>query len=103
MIESWVLEKLNSLRYKPLILLHDPQRMLRSGAMAVDGWAKKYGFVVIFPSRNLGFRDQYEQIRDHHEIKVILVDRTREGARLPLFYPDLESQCSSRAKLKLTL
>jgi hypothetical protein len=103
MIEPWVIKKLNPLCHERLILLHDPQRMIRSGAMAVDGWAKEHGFVVIFPSGNLGFRDQYEQIRDHREINVILVDRTRDDAKLPLFYPDLESQCSSRAKLKLTL
>lgn len=103
MIESWTLEKLNPLRNERLVVVHDPQRMIRPGAMVVDGWAKKHGFTVIFPSGNLGFRDQFEQIRDNPEVKVILVDRTREKAKLPLFYPDLESLCSGQANLTLTL
>jgi len=103
MIEPWLLEKLNPLKGERIILLHDPQRMIRSGAVAVDDWAKQHNFVVIFPSGNLGFRDQYEQVRGNPDVKIILVDRTREDARLPLFYPDLESRCSKRARLKITL
>jgi len=103
MIESWILDKLNALRSERSIIVHDPQRMIRAGATVVDGWAKEHGFVVLIPSGNLGLRDQYEQIRDNPGVKVILVDRTRERANLPLFYPDLESQCSSRANMTITL
>ena len=42
-------------------------------------------------------------LESHPDVKIILVDRTREKARLPLFYPDLQSQCSSRAELTITL
>ena len=35
MIERWVLERLNPLRNEQ-ILLHDPQRMIHSGAVVVD-------------------------------------------------------------------
>ena len=103
MIESWTLEKLNPLRNERLVIVHDPQRMIRPGAMVVDGWAKKHGFTVIFPSGNLGFRDQFEQIRENPKVKVILVDRSREKAKLPLFHPDLESRCSRLANLTVTL
>ena len=72
MIETWALEKLNPLCHERLVTVHDPQRMIRRGAAVVDGWAVQHGFTVIFPSGNLGFRDQYEQIRDNADLKVIL-------------------------------
>jgi len=103
MIETWALEKLDPLRNERLVIVHDPQRMIRRGATVVDGWAVQHGFTVIFPSGNLGFRDQFEQIRDNADLKVVLVDRSREDRGLPLFYPDLQSRVSSRARLKLTL
>ncbi|MEI8374906.1 MAG: PglZ domain-containing protein [Planctomycetota bacterium] len=103
MIEDWALEKLNPLRNERLVIVHDPQRMIHRGAAVVDGWAVQNGFTVIFPSGNLGFRDQFEQIRDNAELKIVLVDRSREDRGLPLFYPDLQCRSSSRARLKLTL
>ena len=103
MIENWALEKLGPLRDERLVIVHDPQRMIRRGATVVDGWAVQHGFTVIFPSGNLGFRDQFEQIRDNADLKIVLVDRSREDRGLPLFYPDLQSRVSSRARLKLTL
>src|SRR3954470_23898220 len=97
MIDTWVLEKLDPLRREPLIILRDPQRMIRRGARAVDGWAEEAGFSVLWVSGNLGLRELYEQIRDDPSVaKVLLVDRTRERAKIPLFYPDLESRCSPR-------
>ena len=103
MIETWALEKLDPLRNERLVIVHDPQRMIRRGATVVDGWAVQHGFTVLFPSGNLGFRDQFEQIRDNADLKIVLVDRSREDRGLPLFYPDLQSRVSSRARLKLTL
>ena len=67
MIETWVLEKLDPLRKEPLIFLRDPQRRNRRGARAVDGWT--------------------EEVRDDPSVKVLLVDRTRDQAKLPLFFP----------------
>lgn len=104
MIEPWLLEKLAPLRDKPLIILRDPQRMIRRGAQAVDGWALEAGFSVLWVSGNLGLRELYEQIRDDPAAaKVLLVDRTRENAERPLFYPDLASRCPSQAGLTITL
>ena len=77
--------------------------MIRAGAQAVDGWAKESGFTVLFCSGNLALREMYENLRGDSSAKIILVDRTREKARLPLFYPDLESRCKSRARLTITL
>jgi len=103
MIQQWVLEKIDHLRNERLILVRDPQRMIRPGAQAVDGWAKDNGFTALLCSGNLALREMYEQIRDDSSAKVILVDRSRDNARLPLFYPDLAAQCSSRARVRITL
>src|SRR3954468_18925015 len=83
MIESWVLEKRERLRKESTIILRDPQRMIRRGAGAVDGWAEEAGFSVLWVSGNLGLRELYEQIRDDPSVtKVLLVDRTRDHAKL---------------------
>ena len=69
MIEPWVLEKLAPLRKEPVIILRDPQRMIRRGARAVDGWAEEAGFSVLWVSGNLGLRELYEQIRDDPSVR----------------------------------
>ena len=48
MIESWVIDRLDPLKSEKLIVLADPQRMIRAGARAVDGWAKENGFTYCF-------------------------------------------------------
>jgi len=103
MLEQWVIDKLSPLRGEKLIILTDPQRMIRAGAQAVDGWAKENGFTVLFCSGNLALREMFENLRDDPTAKLILVDRTRDKAKLPLFYPDLEARCKSRARLTITL
>jgi hypothetical protein len=103
MIEQWVIDKLNPLKGEKLIILADPQRMIRAGAQAVDGWSKDNGFTVLFCSGNLALREMYENLRSDTSAKIILVDRTREKAKLPLFYPDLESRCKPKALLTITL
>ncbi len=45
----------------------------------------------------------YENLRDDPSAKLILVDRTRDKAKLPLFYPDLEARSKPKARLTLTL
>jgi hypothetical protein len=64
MLEQWVIEQLNPLKAERLIILGDPQRMIRAGAQAVDGWAKENGFTVLFCSGNLALREMYENLRD---------------------------------------
>jgi len=53
MIESWVIDRLNPLKGENLLILADPQRMIRAGARAVDGWAIENGFTVLFCSGKL--------------------------------------------------
>ena len=69
----------------------------------VDGWAKEHGFTVLFCSGNLALREMYENLRSDTTAKIILVDRTRQKAKLPLFYPDLEARCKPKARLTITL
>ena len=102
-LQQWVIDQLNPLKGEKLIILADPQRMIRAGAQAVDGWSKENGFTVLFCSGNLALREMYENLRDDASAKIILVDRTREKAKLPLFYPDLEAHCKGRARLTITL
>jgi hypothetical protein len=102
-LEQWVIDKLNLIKGESLIILADPQRMIRAGAQAVDGWAKENNFTVLFCSGNLALREMYENLRSDPSARIILVDRTREKARLPLFYPDLEARCKPKARLTITL
>jgi hypothetical protein len=39
MLEQWVIDRLDPLKGEALVILADPQRMIRAGARAVDGWA----------------------------------------------------------------
>ena len=103
MLDDWIIQHLNPLRNESLVLVADPQRMIRAGAQAVDGWAKESGFTVLFCSGNLALREMYENLRDDANAKVILVDRSREKAKVPLFYPDLEARCKPKARLSFTL
>ncbi len=103
MIESWVIGQLNPLKGEPLIIVGDPRRMICAGARAVDGWAKENGFTVLFCSGNLALREMYENLRDDPAAKIILVDRTRDRAKLPLFFRDLEARCMPKARLTLCL
>ena len=48
MIESWVIDRLNPVKSESFVILADPQRMIRAGARAVDGWARENGFSVRF-------------------------------------------------------
>ena len=53
MIHSWILSKLSPLLGQPVIILHDPQRMIVSGAHVVDGWAEEHNYTVLFCTGNL--------------------------------------------------
>ena len=77
MIESRVIDRLNPLKSEKLLILADPQRMIRAGARPVDGLASENGFTVLFCSGNVALREMYENQRDDPTAKFVLVDRTR--------------------------
>lgn len=103
MVEQWILNKIEPLNSDPLIILRDPQRMIQAGARVVDGWAEESGYTVLFCAGNLGLREMYENIRDEPEARVLLVDRSRGNAKMPLFYPDLEAIADGRHQIDLSL
>jgi len=103
MIEPWILSKLDPQRPAPLIIVRDPQRMIQPGARAVHGWAEENGYTVLFCAGNLALREMYEAMRDEPETRVLLVDRSRDEARIPLFYPDLAAAAGTARQLRLSL
>lgn len=103
MIESWILSKLDPLRPAPLIILRDPQRLIQPGARAVDGWAEEHGYSVLLCTGNLALREMVETVRGSDATKLLLVDRSRNDARIPLFYPDLATQAGPRRQQTLAL
>jgi hypothetical protein len=56
--------------------------MVRAGAQAVDSWAKENNFTVL--AATFALREMYENLRSDTSAKIILVDRTRNKANLPL-------------------
>jgi hypothetical protein len=103
MIEQWILSKIEPLKPAPLIILRDPQRMIQAGAYIVDGWAEENGYTVLFCAGNMALREMYEAVRDDADARVLLVDRSRKEARIPLFYPDLAAQAGPRRQMALSL
>lgn len=112
MIEQWILGKIEQHRRAPLIMLRDPQRMIQPGAHVVDGWAEENGFAVLFCAGNLALREMYEAIRseaaasataDAADTRVLIVDRSREDAKIPLFYPDLAAEAPVKRQMTLSL
>ena len=103
MIEPWILSKLDPLRPAPLIIVRDPQRLIQAGARAVHGWAEENGFTVLFCAGNMALREMYEAMRDEPGAHVLLVDRSREEAKIPLFYPDLAVTAGTARQLRLSL
>ena len=99
-LESFILMKLELQKSSSLIILRDPQRMIRPGARAVDGWAQDHGFTVLMCTGNLALREMYERLRNTPDAKILLVDRSRNDGQL--FYPDLEA-ASPQPPLEITL
>jgi hypothetical protein len=100
MLETYILSKLELIKNSSLIILRDPQRMIRPGARAVDGWAQEHGYTVLLCTGNLALREMYEHLRNIPDAKILLVDRSRSDGQL--FYPDLEA-ASPQPPLEITL
>ncbi len=103
MIEQWILDKIEPHKRASLIILRDPQRVIQPGAHVVDGWAEENGFSVLFCAGNLALREMYEAVRDDADARVLVVDRSRTDARIPLFYPDLAAEAPPKRQMTLSL
>jgi len=69
----------------------------------VDGWAEENAFTVLFCTGNLALREMYEAVRDDVEARVLIVDRSRVDARIPLFHPDLAAEAPPKRHMTLSL
>ena len=103
MIEFWILTKLDKIKNASPIILRDPQRMIRSGARAVDGWAEEHGYTVLFCTGNLALREMVEHVCTDPAARILLVDRSRADAKSLLFYPDLDALASPKHKMEISL
>ena len=103
MIEQWILEKIEPHKQAPLIILRDPQRVIQPGARVVDGWAEENGFTVLMCTGNLALREMVELTQEDPEARLLLVDRSRTDAKIPLFYPDLAAAAPHRRQMTLSL
>ena len=108
-LEEWVIGKVEPLKHESRIVLRDPQRMIRKDARAVDGWADTRGFNVLVCSGNISFREWYESLRDDKNIKLLLVNQSRNKLQISkqtgtsVFYPDFEAETKQKARLHITL
>lgn len=103
-ISNWIERQIEPLKHEPIIIVRDPQRMVRQGDYILDGWAEDNGFTVLLSQRNLYLREVYErQMRLDPDARLLLVDRSREDAKAPLFYPDLDVLAGRKRQLRLSL
>jgi len=103
MIDQWILEKIEPLKPASPIILQDPQRILEAGTHVVDGWAEENGYSVFFCTGNLALREMVEASRHDPDAQILVVDRSRKDAAIPLFYPDLMAHTKANARLELDL
>jgi hypothetical protein len=104
MMSEWIKQKLDPLVGEPLIILKDPQRLIRRGDFIVHGWGESNGYAVLYCTGNLGLRTLLQETSvQNPQARVLLVDRSRSDAKRPLFYPDLWARSRSHARLQLTL
>jgi len=108
-LEQWVIEKLEPLKRERRIILRDPQRMIQRDARAVDGWAHDNGFNALICTGNFTFRIWFEKYRREPDLRLLLVDQTREpetgrkNPPPPVFYPDMDAETKAEARLAIAL
>ena len=108
-LEEWVIEKLSPLKDERMVVLRDPQRLIRPDARAVDGWAAENHFNALLCSGNFRFRIWFEPKKEDTTVNLLLVDQTRDPEPSlktyapPLFYPDFLALTSHQARLRITL
>lgn len=104
MINQWILEKINLIKDEQIIILKDPQRIIRPGDYLLDEWSLENGFTTLLCTGNLALRSWLESIKQDSEAKLLLIDRSRAEPKRPrLFYPDLKALTSRKALLTISL
>ena len=112
LLKSWILARLERVKNRPRVVIIDPHKLLSQTDEGLKRFADKNGFIVIFASTNLVFRELYEHAaRDPVKLKLLLIDQTPVSRRIvsssprapPLFYPDLIGDVSEDEIIDLDL
>ena len=112
LLKSWILGHLERLKNRPRVVIIDPHKLLSQTDEGLKTFAEKHGFIVIFASTNLVFRELYEHAtKDPVKLKLLLIDQTPVSRRMksssprapPLFYPDLIKDVSEEEIINLDL
>ena len=112
LLKSWILGHLERVKDRPRVVIIDPHKLLSQTDEGLKTFADNYGFIVIFASTNLVFRELYEHAtRDPVKLKLLLIDQTPVSRRMmsssprapPLFYPDLIRGVSDEEIINLDL
>ncbi|MEI7557059.1 hypothetical protein [Candidatus Chlorohelix sp.] len=110
-LQSWVLEKLETIKESPNILVRDPLGTIPREDRQVGNFAITNGFMPLWATTNLAFRQLYELAKaDPSYKKLLLIDQAPVfrnnvvGKKAPPpFYPDFLAQTPIQARLELDL
>jgi len=112
LLKSWILGRLERVKNRPRVIIIDPHKLLSQTDEGLKTFADKHGFIVIFASTNLVFRELYDHAtKDPVKLKLLLIDQTPVSRRMvsssprapPLFYPDLIRDVSEEEIINLDL
>ena len=112
MLNDWIIDKLNRVKKQHVVIVTDSLHILSQTDQKIQTFAEKNGYIVIFSSTNLVFRELLEHAReDPLKKKILLVDQTpieRRGHQTtqrapPLFYPDFFPGLPDEAFIRLDL
>jgi hypothetical protein len=112
MLVEWVLEKLESVKNEPYIVLRDPLQLLSPTEDGLKTFADNNDYITIVAATNLVFRELLQEAHsDPQKQKVLLIDRTPLGRQRheqgrhapPIFYPDLLDEVPESAYITLDL
>jgi len=112
LLKSWIQGHLERLKNRPRVVIIDPHKLLSQTDEGLKTFADQHGFIVIFASTNLVFRELYEHaMKDPVKLKLLLIDQTPVSRRMksssprapPLFYPDLIKDVSEEEIINLDL
>ena len=113
MIADWVLEKLQTLKEEPMLLVQDSLRLLPDADGAVHRFASDHGFTVIIAATNLAFRELFEKatVSKRETKKLLVLDRAPARRRAPAswtkapppFYPDVLAKTPAAAQINISL
>jgi hypothetical protein len=104
MINQWILGKIDPLKDESIIIIKDPQHIIRPGDYLLDEWSLSNGFTTLMCTGNLALRAWLETINQDSEAKLLLIDRSRVEPKRPrLFYPDLKAITSPKALITISL